>query len=601
MIVGMKKVTIVIKSSWLDGVLKTLGEIGDVHLQHVVLPENNTIEELKESIQLMEKAVSIIPERRDKVPSLICNEEHGLVLAEKLIDLHEEVEPLEEEIVALQSEYESLKVWGKFDPREMDSLKDAGILIKLFTCNRRDLSIIPEELTVNIISEDNTTLYIAVVSKGKDINIPLEEIHIPFHGTDELVGMIKRNREHLLSIRNEISTLYDKRPVIERALIKSRDRLDYEEAKAGIGSEDKISYLMGFCPDPLIENLSKMSTREGWAILIEDPLIDDPVPTLIKHSKWTKIFQPIMDFIGITPGYREFDTNGIFLIFFTVFFAMIIGDGGYGVIFLIAACIAGRYYKRISREKISLFYLLSITTIIWGAITGSWFGVESISRLPLFKDLIIHSLYSYARESESNIIYLCFLIGALHLSLARIWAAARLCPSLSALAQTGWAALVWGIYYIVRFLLLNEKMSIIVVYLIGYWVVTLILFGEQRGDGFAKGILRGITNLLINIISGIGCLSDLISYIRLFAIGLATREVALAFNNMAGDVGFSNVKSIIVAIFILIFGHTINIMLGAMSVLVHGIRLNLLEFSKHLNIQWSGITYRPFRTERSLK
>jgi V/A-type H+-transporting ATPase subunit I len=98
-------------------------------------------------------------------------------------------------------------------------------------------------------------------------------------------------------------------------------------------------------------------------------------------------------------------------------------------------------------------------------------------------------------------------------------------------------------------------------------------------------------------LTGIGCLSDLISYIRLFAIGLATREVALAFNNMAGDIGFSDAKSIVIAIIILIFGHTINIMLGAMSVLVHGIRLNLLEFSKHLNIQWSGINYRPFKRE----
>jgi len=597
MIVGMKKITIVIKTSWLDDVLKALGEIGVVHLQPVVPPENNTIENLRESIQLMEKAVSIIPERSDKDPSLPFKEEHGLVIAEQLLDHDEEVKHIEAEIVALENEYGSLKVWGRFDPKEMDRLRDAGILIKLFTCNKKDLSIIPEELTVNIISKDKSILYIAVVSKGKDINIPLEEIHVPFHGMDEIVGMIKKEREHLLYIRNEISKLYDKFPAIERTLIKSRDKLDYEEAKAGIGSEDKISYLMGFCPEPLTENLRKMSTKEGWAILIEDPLQDDPVPTLIKHSKLTKMFQPVMDFIGITPGYREFDTNGIFLIFFSIFFAMIIGDGGYGTIFLIAACISGRYYKRISREKIFLFYLLSITTIIWGAITGSWFGVESISQLPVFKELIIPSLYSYAQESESNIIHLCFLIGAVQLSIARIWVAAKSFPSFAVFAETGWAALVWGIYFVVKFLLLNEDLSVFAFYLVGYWVAVIILFGEQKRDGFVKGIFRGMAGFIINALTGIGCLSDLISYIRLFAIGLATREVALAFNNMAGDIGFSDVKSIVIAIFVLIFGHTINIMLGAMSVLVHGIRLNLLEFSKHLNIQWSGINYRPFKRQ----
>ncbi len=599
MIVKMRKVTIVIKTSWMDGVLTALGETGVVHLQPVFPLDNYAIENLKESIQLMEKAVSIIPERSDKEPSRSFKEERGLVFAEQLLGLAEEVKYLEDEIGVLEIECERLKVWGRFYPEEINRLKGAGILIKLFKCHKRELSRIPKKFSTNIISEDGPTLYLAIVSKEKNFNIPLEEIEIPITGMDEIESMIKKKYAQLQHKQNEISSIYDEFPVIKQALMGSRERLNYEEAKAGMGKEDKIAYLMGFCPETLTESLRKMAGKKGWAILIEDPLPDDPVPTLLKHSKLTKLFQPVMNFIGIAPGYREFDTNGIFLIFFTVFFAMIIGDGGYGAIFLIATYIAGRVYKNISREKIILFYVLSITTIIWGAITGLWFGVESISRLPVLKELVIPSLYSYTQESESNIIRLCFLIGALQLSLARIWFAARLYPSLTALAQTGWAALVWGIYFIVRFLLLNEELSIIALFLVGYWAVTLILFGEQREDGFAKGLFRGITNFLINIVTGIGCLSDLISYIRLFAVGLATREVAIAFNNMAGDIGFSNVKSIVIAIFILIFGHAINIMLGAMSVLVHGIRLNLLEFSKHLNIQWSGINYRPFKTERS--
>ncbi len=595
----MKKVTIVIKTSWMDDVLKALGEIGVVHLQPVTSPENDTIENLKESIQLMEKAVSIIPERNDKEPSRFFKKERGLVFAEQLLGLAEEVKYLEDEIDMLEIECERFKVWGRFDPQEINRLKKAGILIKLFRCHKRELSKIPKKFSTNIISEDGSTLYLAIVSKEKDFNIPLEEMEIPVTGMDEIESMIKEKSAHLQHKQNEISNLYDKSLVIKRALMESWEILNYEEAKAGIGREDKIAYLTGFCPVALTESLREMAGKKGWAVLIEDPLHDDPVPTLLKHSKLTKIFQPVMNFIGVTPGYREFDTNGIFLIFFSIFFAMIIGDGGYGTIFLIAACVAGRYYRHISREKIFLFYLLSITTIIWGAITGSWFGVESISQLPVLKKLVIPSLCSYTQESESNIIRLCFLIGALQLSLARIWFAARLYPSLTALAQTGWAALVWGIYFIVRFLLLNEELSIITLFLVGYWAVTLILFGEQREDDFAKGLFRGITNFLISVVTGIGCLSDLISYIRLFAIGLATREVAVAFNNMAGDIGYSDIKSIVIAVFILVFGHTINILLGAMSVLVHGIRLNLLEFSKHLNIQWSGINYRPFKIQRS--
>lgn len=599
MIVKMKRVTIVIKSSWLDDVLNTIGEIGVVHLQPVTPTENNTIAELKEKIQLMGKAVSIIPEKfvKDSPPSF--NEEDGFILAKQLLGFNEEVKHLKEEIGMLEIECEKLKVWGRFDPEEINKLKDAGILIRLFRCHKKELSKIPEKLNINIISGDKSNIYFAVISKEKDLNIPLEEIEVPVSGMDEIESTIKEKSVYLQHKQNEMSNLYDKSPSIGRDLIKYRGALDYEEAKAGMGREDEISYMQGFCPESAAENIRKMAGKKGWAVLIEEPLHDDPVPTLLKHSRWTRIFQPVMNFIGVTPGYREFDTNGIFLIFFSIFFAMIIGDGGYGAVFLIATYIAGRFYKNISREKIILFYLLSTTTIIWGGVTGMWFGVEGISRLPVLNGLVIPSLYSYTQESESNIIRLCFLIGAIQLSLARIWAAVGLYPSLTALSQTGWAALVWGIYYIVKFLLLNEELSIFAFFLVGYWVGMLILFEGQRGDGFVKGLFRGMINLPISAVTGIGCLSDIISYIRLFAIGLATREVAIAFNNMAGDIGFSEIKSIIIAICILIFGHTINILLGAMSVLVHGIRLNLLEFSKHLDIQWSGITYRPFKIQRS--
>ena len=160
MIVGMKKVTVVIKSAWLDEVLKKLGDLGAVHLQPVVFPGNNTIENLRENIQSMEKAVSIIAEGSYKDLVLSVNGEHGLVFAEQLLALNEEAKLIEEEMVILENEYESLKVWGRFDPREMNSLKDAGILIKLFTCNKKDLSIIPEEFTVNIISEDRKLIYL---------------------------------------------------------------------------------------------------------------------------------------------------------------------------------------------------------------------------------------------------------------------------------------------------------------------------------------------------------------------------------------------------------------------------------------------------------
>lgn len=595
----MKKVSIVIKSSWMDEALFTLGELGVLHLHPNTPLESATLSQLKEKIRLLEQVISIIPERfMNKLPVSSCNEE-GFVYAKKVLSIREEAKHLNEEIGELESEYQRVKPWGEFNPEEVNGLRDAGIFVKLFRCHKREITTITKKHNISIISHDDSTINFALVSKERDVDIPFEEIPPPLCSLDKIEDLVSEKRAHLRRKDEQLSNLFENALVMKATLKKCKDRVHYEEARAGLGRDEDVSYLVGFCPVPSLEGLKTVARENAWAVLIEEPSFDEPVPTLLKHSKWSRIFQPVMNFIGVTPGYREFDTNGIFLLFFSIFFAMIMGDGGYGVVLLMGTVMVQKWYKHLSQEMLLLFYLVSVTTIIWGAVTGFWFGVEDLSHLPILKVMIIPSLYSFSRESGETVMHLCILIGAIQLTVARTYTAIKQYPSLSLYAEAGWASLIWGIYFIARYLLLHETLNTIVFTLVGFWFAMMILFGEQRNDGFVKGIFRGLSNLLINVVTGIGSFSDLISYIRLFAVGLATREIALAFNNMAGDVGTSNIISTVLVIFILIFGHTINLVLGAMSVLVHGIRLNLLEFSKHLSVQWSGIRYRPFKIDTS--
>lgn len=596
MIVRMKKVSIVIKSSWVDKALDTLGELGVLHIRPVATIGSDTIAELKKKIQIMDEVVSNKPEHICVSESNKFSNEDGFTIAKQLLCSIDEVKRIDEEIKLLITDSKRLEVWGRFDPKEITRLKEAGITVKFYKCQKSELNKIPENCHVNIISEDGDSLYLAVVSNGNNLEAPLEEIKLPICGIDEIESIIKKKEDQLLLAQNRIANLYEAVPAIKKTLIQYKELLNYEEAKAGIGKEENISYLVGFCPETLVGSLENAAGKNGWAIHTEDPSDEDTVPTFLKNSRWTRLFQPVMKFIGVTPGYNEADTNGIFLIFFSLFFAMIIGDGGYGITLLIAAFLIQRYYKKISKEQILLIYILSITTIAWGAVTGMWFGFEKLSQIPPLKMLIIPALNTYSVESEASTMRLCFFIAVIHLSLARIWAAMRAYPSFTAFAETGWAALIWGMYLIAKSLLLHDRLSIIATILIGYWFVSLILFGEQKNDGFLRGVIRGMARFLMNLLSGIGSFSDIISYIRLFAVGLASKEIALAFNNIAMDIGFQSIL-LPMAILILIFGHTLNMILGAMSVLVHGIRLNLLEFSNHLNIQWSGISYCPFKTQ----
>jgi len=164
----------------------------------------------------------------------------------------------------------------------------------------------------------------------------------------------------------------------------------------------------------------------------------------------------------------------------------------------------------------------------------------------------------------------------------------------------GWMVIVLGVFYFVLNLVLDPiKYPIpnFALYMVAGGLGFVILFSEQEGN-FLKGILKGLTGLFQTFLDGISAFADVISYIRLFAVGLATVEIAKSFNAMASDMG-SSIVGIIGSILVLAIGHGINIAMGALSVIVHGVRLNMLEFSSHLSMEWSGMRYNPFTIKTS--
>jgi V/A-type H+-transporting ATPase subunit I len=121
----------------------------------------------------------------------------------------------------------------------------------------------------------------------------------------------------------------------------------------------------------------------------------------------------------------------------------------------------------------------------------------------------------------------------------------------------------------------------------------IIVFSQQRGR-FFHGVAMGLANLMTTFLNGIGAFSDIISYIRLFAVGLATVEIAKSFNAMAANMA-DGALGIVLAAVVLLLGHAMNLAMGALSVIVHGVRLNMLEFSGHMGMEWTGRPYKPFK------
>jgi V/A-type H+-transporting ATPase subunit I len=196
--------------------------------------------------------------------------------------------------------------------------------------------------------------------------------------------------------------------------------------------------------------------------------------------------------------------------------------------------------------------------------------------------------------------FFCFTVGAVHLVWAHLKNVRKGLPSLAAISQAGWLAMMVGLYFLVLNMLLKLPLPGFAVPLIGGGLGAYFVFVEQTGGNFIKNVFKGLSNFLSIFLNAVSSFADIISYIRLFAVGLAGASIAQSFNSMAGGMP-SFLLRILGGTIILIFGHGLNMLMNTLSVVVHGIRLNLLEYANHLGMEWSGYSYTPFALKRKEK
>jgi V/A-type H+-transporting ATPase subunit I len=334
----------------------------------------------------------------------------------------------------------------------------------------------------------------------------------------------------------------------------------------------------------------------------------------------------VFAFLGTVPGYREIDISGPFLVFFSIFVGMILGDAAYGTLFFTISIIAGLALKSKTGKVpdiLKLLMVLTFCTIIWGAINGSWFSIP-VEHLPPFltalilppfnntSDLVefpgfLQKYFSLPeaipKDSKSTwcIQFLCFSLALIHMCFARITCFVKTLPKLAAFSHIGYMFVLAGLYFLILNMLLKLKMQPFVVPLIGIGGGLNFIFSEQYGGNFFKNIGKSFANAISLILKAISTFADIISYIRLFAVGLAGTIIAETFNGMAvpddgfGLFGVGFIIKVLACVLILALGHGLNLILAVLSVIVHAVRLNLLEFAgNHLNIEWSGYEYKPF-------
>ena len=522
----------------------------------------------------------------------------------KIRSTADRMDALTQERSAAASEAEKLASWGDFSPEHIAELKDAGLDFHFYCLAKKEYEELIKDESIKFIHlSDVDKMSVAAVLGNLPPSINAIELAIPEKGLSELREYITECDAKIAECGEELKKASVYENSFKEQLLKTRDMESFSSAEASAENDEDLVWISGYIPESDLDRLAAFAKENSIAWAADDPdPDDDQIPTKVRYSKITNIIKPLFDMLGILPGYNEQDVSLWFLIFFTIFTAMIIGDAAYGVLFLIAAIVLTVKTKKVS-NAVFLVYVLSIATIIWGAITGTWFGSEAAMKVPFLRSLVIPHFANYpeyfgvtASAQQNTIMKFSFTLGVIQIALGCLLSVRKKISekNLSFIADLGWLFAAAAMYLLSLYLVIGQKISIkpVFITIIAAFIIVVLFGGMEPGKSFGQGIKAGLGNAFTVFLDTISCFGNIMSYIRLFAVGMASLAIAQSFNGIAES--FKG-PWFVLAIIVLIIGHGLNLIMGLLSVVVHGVRLNVLEFSGQAGLEWTGIGYEPFK------
>lgn len=642
MIVPMKKISLIILEEKKSETLKKLRELGLVHIE-ITEGAGEKLNGLHQQIALLESAVFIASEYSKKK----CGEKKGetdsdaLKAAEDIVTLSEEKKSCRSEQITLNTELQRFKNWGEVDIEEIRALANKGIDISLYEIPESEYNKIGENIKTLTLGKIKSLVKCVVIKSGVEgeageiEHLKPYRLEPPKISTLQMKQKIDGYSERIKDIDEKLTRYSYCIESMKRKIKALEKEIEFEIYSTGMGEEKlsdsgkskvSVSYFKGYIEEENIDKLKQAAAENSWGLLIEEPTQEDDVPTKLKNNKFVSLIYPLTDFLGTVPGYFEYDISGWFLAFILIFFGIIFGDGGYGLIVLaIAAALIIK--SRISKKEIPPAFLLvglfGLSTVIWGTITCTWFGIapenlpqwlRSIS-IPVISNVYADKIwYPFWTNAEAglttaqNLQILCFTLALIQLTAAHILGAVRNRKSVKMIGDIGSVMQLIGMYYVVLSLVVNPQVfslglvlggvpvGVAAIAFVGVGFILSFVFSNYEGS-IIQSILTSLKNIVSVLLGVVNVFSDIVSYIRLWAVGLAGSAISATVNELAGPL-MGRFMFMIIAIFILVFGHGLNMILNVLSIIVHGIRLNTLEFSSHLDMSWSGHKFKPFKEEK---
>ena len=612
MIEKMKMICIVTSVSKKDEMLEGLRDLGLLHLAQKKAPGRAATERFENLSRAASALADYAPGKKGREAAqtkLLVDDEFEKLYSSVLAALEKKSE-LEQRISADNAEIDRIYQWGDFSVDELRELKKAGYdlhFYKLEKSEYEEMANDPDIRMVRLMSVDKADT-VAVLGQ-LPIALSSKEFTLPDKSLKELNAEIEESLREVESCEALLRDAAVYETSFRAQMLKAQNAEDYSAAGQTAESDDDLVWISGYLPEADLDAFRQAAAKGKWAWAADDVSEeDDQIPTKMRFSKISGLISPVLDILGILPGYYEPDISLWFLLFFTLFFAMILGDGAYGILILLGTI--GYSVKTGKRnDGTYLLYVLSIATIVWGAITGTWFGTEAAMKVPFLKAMVIPNFASYpeyfgvtATAQQNTIMKFSFSVGAIQMALGSLISVKRkmAAKDLSFVADIGWIICISAMYLMALYLVIGEKLAFEpIVAMIAVAFTLVVCFGGMSPDkSFADGLKAGLANAFTEFLNTISCFGNVMSYIRLFAVGMAGLAISQSFNNLAA--GFSG-PMVIAGVVIVVIGHVLNIVMNFLSVVVHGVRLNVMEFSGQAGLEWTGIPYEPFRVSDRIR
>jgi len=594
MIASMTKYSFVLLNGQQENLLEQLQEIGLVDITRSAKPIDDTSQKLAGEVELLDGLIhglnsAVIPE--GVTPEYIDGDIVRLAGGQIMRYSEDTVE-----IKVLEREVHHLKAWGQFDGSQIKALEEAGVHLHFHVVSKKNFKPQWEQqYPLAVISIGKNTVRFVVV--GED---PLPgEVPAPEFSVQEKEEELATKRKHFEKTLGRIASAKERIPELEALRLQALEKLDLYLAgvTASTAAEDTIVTLVGYAPTESDETVTEALDKIGVLYIKEEAQAQDNPPITFRNNWFVRQFEVLTDMYG-RPAYNGFDPTPFISVFFLLFFALCMGDAGYGLVLIVI----GLMLKKVPsfKDMAPLVVLLGGGTVIAGFFLHTFFSID-IAEWKIFEPVKFLFLPNEIAGYAGGMV-LSIVVGIIHLCLAMVVKAIQAVKVKgfeASLGTLGWTLLIVGGVIVGGFALAGVLSSEITKWIIiAIGVVSalgIFVFNDPDRNKFAN-VGMGLWDTY-NTVTGL--LGDVLSYLRLYALGLAGSMLGMAFNDMGGMVLGDGSNPILWVPFIVLvlLGHTLNVAMCALGAFVHPLRLNFLEFFKNSGYEAAGRNYTPLKKQ----